>query len=77
MGSIDDLLSEVKTLDSKYRTRIVSRLLRRCDPFFLELGRFTAVVNIFVQSNPAVSALVWGSVYFVLDVSLIVLLKGC
>lgn len=66
-----DLLELVRRLDETHKktskTRRASDFLK---PFVEGVTRYSAVVDTMVQSDPTVSSLVWGSVKFVLQVSL-------
>lgn len=66
--SQQSLLERAKELQKRYGERRITRRLEQVDPFLKTLHSFSEVVKIFLQSNPTVSALVWGSIYFVLEV---------
>jgi nitrate/nitrite-specific signal transduction histidine kinase len=72
--SFEQLSQGISALQSSYRRRNVPKMLERLDPFFQHLDFFTKSVNIFVSSNPAIAALVWGSFYTVLQVSMAILI---
>jgi len=62
------LLERVKELQKRYGERRITRRLEQVNPFLKTLHSFSEIVKIFLQSNPTISALVWGSIYFVLEV---------
>ena len=64
----EDLTAQVRHLSERYKRRRVSRVLRRMDQFFIELGRFSHVINMYVQADTKVSALVFGTTYMILEV---------
>jgi folylpolyglutamate synthase/dihydropteroate synthase len=66
--SQQSLLEQAKELQKRYGERRITRRLEQVNPFLKTLHSFSEVVKIFLQSDPTVSALVWGSIYFVLEV---------
>jgi hypothetical protein len=66
--SHQSLLERAKELQKRYSERRITQRLEQVNPFFKTLHSFSEVVKIFLQSDPTVSALVWGSIYFVLEV---------
>ncbi|GAW26929.1 putative NACHT domain protein [Rosellinia necatrix] len=66
---MDDLLSHVNTLSERYKKRLVTRALGKLEAFFVEISRFERVVSIFIQADPTISALVWGSICLVLEIA--------
>lgn len=70
IGSFDNLRDELAKGQAAYRKRTIPRLLARLDPFFKQLKFFSEAISILVSSNPEIAALVWGSIYMVLEVSI-------
>jgi hypothetical protein len=68
IGSFETLSKEISTLDVAYRKRLVPRVLRKLDPLFEQLKVLTQAISIFIQSNPEIAALVWGSLYTIVEV---------
>ena len=66
--SQQSLLERAKELQKRYGERRITRRLEQVNPFLTTLHSFSEVVKVFLQSNPTVSALVWGSICFVLEV---------
>lgn len=57
-------------LDNENATRGSRCVATRLLTFLQSIQQFTTVVDTFVSSNPAIAALVWGSVKFAILVSL-------
>ena len=68
IGCLEDLTAQIWHLCERYKRRRVSRVLRRMDQFFMELGRFSHVINMYVQADTKISALVFGTTYMILEV---------
>jgi hypothetical protein len=66
--SQQSLLERAKELQKRYGERRITRRLEQVNPFLTTLHSFSEVVKVFLQSDPTVSALVWGSICFVLEV---------
>jgi hypothetical protein len=66
----EDLDKAVKGFREKYRNKSISRALDSINPLLNNLRSLNGVVDTMVQSNPEIAALVWGSVKFVLEVTL-------
>lgn len=70
IGSLDNLRDELARGEAAYKKRTVPRLLARLDPFFKQLKFFSEAITILVSHEPEIAALVWGSIYVVLEVSI-------
>ena len=57
-------LSFVETYDRKW----FQETLRKLDPLFLHIKSFSSVVDVFVQTNPAIPGLIWGSLHLAITV---------
>ncbi|KAF2804621.1 uncharacterized protein BDZ99DRAFT_397743 [Mytilinidion resinicola] len=66
---LESLLERTKLLQSRYSGRPIIRALERAQPFLNTIQSFSEVVKVFLQSDPGIFALVWGSIWFVLEVS--------
>ncbi|ENH69796.1 hypothetical protein FOC1_g10009296, partial [Fusarium oxysporum f. sp. cubense race 1] len=66
----EKLETELQKSRDSYTSRRVPRLLKRLEPFLLQLNFFTQSINIFVQSKPEIAALVWGSLHVLLQANL-------
>ena len=67
LEAIHNLVAAIEASHRKSsRSRRAGEVLR---PFVEGLERYTGIIDTMVQSNPALSALVWGGVKFVLVVS--------
>lgn len=62
--------SHIEKLCTAYADRTVTRCIRGLDSSFQSLRTFVMVVSTMVQANPAIAALVWGSILAVLQVCL-------
>jgi hypothetical protein len=54
----------VETYDRKW----FQETLRKLDPLFLHIKSFSSVVDVFVQTNPAIPGLIWGSLHLAITV---------
>ena len=63
-----DLLRRTFELRQRYRDRTAERVLERLTPFITSLQSFSEVLDVFLQASPAPVTLLWGSVFFVLEV---------
>jgi hypothetical protein len=52
----------IDNLIDSYRKSSLPRFLTRCNRIIDSLRPFMAAVDVFVQPNPAIACLVWGSV---------------
>ena len=66
VSDVVSLTDEVNKKDSSRKSRVWSQRTRR---ILDSVQQYSAVVDTFVQSNPAVPALVWGSIKFVILVA--------
>lgn len=55
-------------LDRKYSKHGARRMMSRISPFLESVHQFSAIVDTFIQSDTKISALVWGSVKFLIMV---------
>lgn len=62
-SSVVNLVTELNAKSAQRRGRCVAARLSR---FLQSVEQFSRVVSTFVSSNPAIAALVWGSVQFTL-----------
>lgn len=67
--SANDVRKEIEKLKDQRGQKWDFRLLRRLYSICENMQDYIGVVDTFVQSDPTVSALVWGSLKFVLQVS--------
>ena len=65
---IEDLLHRSLYLRQRYGDRKAERIRRRMEPFLTSLQSFSEVIKVFLQASPAFVTLLWGSVFFVLEV---------
>ena len=65
----EDLLHRTLYLRQRYGARKAERILQRLEPFLTSLQSFSEVVKVFLQASPAIVTLLWGSVFFVLEVT--------
>jgi hypothetical protein len=69
VGSQQSLLAYTRKLEKQYSSYRVSQYLTKMQTFVAQLVSFSAIINIFVQSDPHISALVWGPLALILEVS--------
>ena len=69
--SQEALLADLRVLRNNYTgvPEDTPSMWRRLDRFVAQMRDFTHIINIYVQSNPGIASLVWGSVALVLEVS--------
>jgi hypothetical protein len=60
--------NEVQSLTTRYNNKTFTKCVTKLSGLFQFLRTFTAVISTMVQANPAVAALVWGSVLVLLEV---------
>lgn len=65
--------AEIGGMFTKYTSKTTTTCLQRLKPVFDHLHNFTNAIGIMVQSNPAIAALVWGSVVIILGVGCLAL----
>ncbi|KAF2494841.1 hypothetical protein BU16DRAFT_618820 [Lophium mytilinum] len=66
---LDSLLERTEVLRSRYSSRPIIRALNRAQPFLDTIQSFSEVVKVFLQFDPGIFALIWGSICFVLELS--------
>ena len=64
------LIGGVDRLCKRYKERRTVHNLRRLEPFLCSIRSFTQVISTFTQHDAQISVLVWGSISFVLEVSI-------
>lgn len=64
-----DLRDYMENLQQSTSTRLVTRFLARIQGLLLNLKAFTEVIDVAIQSNPSIAALIWGGLKLVLEVS--------
>jgi hypothetical protein len=75
ISSKDQLLTETRHLQIRYSERRSSRSLERIYPFLADVESFSEVIAVFVSSDPKITAIVWGSICFILKVRLEILVR--
>lgn len=63
------LLDEAERLNRKYHSRKSARSLTRIHPVIAQIESFSAVIKTFIQADPGVTALVWGSIFFIIELA--------
>ena len=66
VSDVVSLTDEVNKKDSSRKSRVWAQ---RTKGILESVQQYSAVVDTFVQANPAISALVWGSIKFVILVA--------
>ena len=61
------LASTLRFVETYNRSRF-QETLRKLDPLFSHIKSFSSIVDVFVQTNPAISGLVWGSLHLAITV---------
>lgn len=60
----------VRSLELSYSRKLPSKTLARIYPIASHIQSFGRIVDVMVQSNPSIAALIWGGVRLVLEVTL-------
>ena len=68
---MDDVLARVSDERKVYDKKMIPTIMRKCNPVLEHVQSFCAVIDTFIQSNPVISGLIWGSLKFILDVRLV------
>jgi hypothetical protein len=63
----DDLVRIVAQMQTTNASKPLPRMLTRLAPFLSVMRSFSSVVDTFINSNPSIAALVWGSVKLLLE----------
>lgn len=69
IGSLEVLLSEVGALKAQYAKKTWARIFDRLNPMLQSLNGFNQCVQTFTQIAPKGFILLWGSLSFILEVS--------
>jgi hypothetical protein len=72
VNSQQDLLNRMRALETKYSSKRVVRGLKRTHTLIAQLYSFTKIINIVVQSDPNIAALVWGPLALILEVHIVI-----
>lgn len=68
VGSMVDFLTRLDALKLKYQGLPLPSMLARADPLISQIQSFSTIIGTFISSHPEISALIWGSVAFILEV---------
>ncbi|KAF2171407.1 hypothetical protein M409DRAFT_50853 [Zasmidium cellare ATCC 36951] len=68
INSEHSFLELSRKLKDRYATHEVTQLVQRVSPFLTRLHSFSEVIRTFINANPEIASLVWGSVFLVLEV---------
>jgi hypothetical protein len=74
--SLEDMIEATQKQTAWYQKRRLPRLMSRLQPMIEVVRSFSGAIDMFVQANPSISALVWGSLKFVFEVSQDLALKA-
>ena len=64
------LLEILQPLIEKYERTRIQQISRRLVPILSHIGSFAAIVNVYIQADPTVSSLIWGSVCLLISVKI-------
>jgi hypothetical protein len=62
------IVNSVDPLIARYQQKWVQRVSLRINPILSHIESFSNAINVYVQSNPAISGLVWGTLYLCITV---------
>lgn len=74
-GSLEALLSDVGVLRAQYAKKTWARIFDRLNPMLQSLNGFNQCVQTFTQIAPKGFVLLWGSLSFILEVSITTVAK--
>lgn len=66
----DVLLASTLCCIETYDRKWFQETLRRLEPLFSHVKSFSSVVDVFVQTNPTIPGLIWGSLHLAITVGL-------
>ncbi|OLE52846.1 MAG: hypothetical protein AUG51_16100 [Acidobacteria bacterium 13_1_20CM_3_53_8] len=64
----DMLLKSTWCCVETYKQKRFQRALRKLDPLFSHIKSFSSIVDVFVQTNPMIPGLIWGSLHLAITV---------
>jgi hypothetical protein len=64
----DVLLASTLCYIETYDRKWFQGTLRKLDPLFSHIKSFSSIVDVFVQTNPAIPGLIWGSLHLAIMV---------
>ena len=67
--SLEELTERARGLKANYRKHGLVVLLGKIYPILAQLQSFSPIINTLVQSHPEIAALVWGSLYLIVEAS--------
>jgi hypothetical protein len=67
----ESLLASTLRFVKKYDQKKLQMVFNRIDPVLSHIKSFSSIIDIYVQTNPAISGLIWGSLHLAIAVSLI------
>jgi hypothetical protein len=68
ISSLEQLLRSMACVRQQRGQRLLGRMLAKTLPWLEHLKTFSDIIDTFVQTNPQISGLIWGSLKFVLQV---------
>jgi hypothetical protein len=69
IGTYEEMKAAIVNLQREYKQKTITRAFARIEPFLQNLRSFNGVIDTAIQANPAISALCWGGIKLVLEVS--------
>jgi hypothetical protein len=69
--SCDEFIEHVKIIQAKHQNHLSSKLLLQLAPFLGVMKSFGTIIDVFINSNPRVAAIIWGSLKLLVEVSAI------
>jgi hypothetical protein len=64
----DILLASTLCYIETYDRKWFHGILRKLDPLFSHIKSFSSIVDVFVQTNPTIPGLIWGSLHLAITV---------
>jgi hypothetical protein len=66
----DVLLASTLCCIETYRRKWFQETLRKLNPLFSHVKSYSSIVDVFVQTNPTIPGLIWGSLHLAITVGL-------
>lgn len=69
------LFEDIRPHIQKYSQHGFQQFISAIDPILSHINSFTGIINVFVQTHPEISGLIWGSLYLLITVDIVTTAK--
>ncbi|KAL9129619.1 MAG: hypothetical protein Q9217_001975 [Psora testacea] len=66
---VEDLVRALAQIQSQKQGKPMPRLISRIEPFIAVMKSFSEIISVFVSSDPAIAALIWGSIKVLIELT--------